>query len=454
SDDGLEDSDLSQRIKIPKLWKDLWKVNALGEEEAEVILEKNKINQNIPMLLRRMKSGMVDRGDLVTPIAEVIFAGHCLADNGTEFRDHVEYLSRASSLFEQTDCARGTVELLLDHRSWIRQLNDWRPRSYNPEKQFRSLAQHLLAKFEVPMFMDQAWTKANQTHQEWFKHVAGGKNISTARGFPKSMTKRAAHFFMQAPPQYSITDAIRYGQILSLGGDRRLCDVVIETRLGQTLEHDDFWLTVLRFFVRNPMLDPLWIGPIIDYIHYRRFEPILEAGEDGLLEERPPLQPDFSISGRSVAALLRMVQVWHGELANAEDSELRWAPSGISGFNLEANSEADLFDILRRPTQAGEPIDINNHWRIRELLSSAELIAEGKNLRHCVASYARSCHQGQCSIWTLELQSELFRERRVTIEVNPKTRHIRQVRGLKNRYATDEEKRVIKLWSVREDLIY
>ena len=58
-------------------------------------------------------------------------------------------------------------------------------------------------------------------------------------------------------------------------------------------------------------------------------------------------------------------------------------------------------------------------WAIRELLSSDELIYEGRAMQHCVRTYARSCYAGRASIWTMETEDEEGRDKVLTIEVSP-----------------------------------
>ena len=72
-----------------------------------------------------------------------------------------------------------------------------------PAEQFGSLARHLLARYDVPAFLDAAWrdglTAEGVRHQGWFKHVGRGENIRTADDLPIPMTKRMAHHFLQTP---------------------------------------------------------------------------------------------------------------------------------------------------------------------------------------------------------------------------------------------------------------
>ena len=183
------------------------------------------------------------------------------------------------------------------------------------------------------------------------------------------------------------------------------------------------------------MLDRAHVGPIVDYIWNRRFEPVIEYivrdGAQGReLVERAPEQPNFSMRGRTVGALLRVVDVWHGELAgNQNRPMLHWAKSKNDDFEFTEGS-----------------IDDRRTWTIRELLSTEELITESQRMSHCVASYERSCVQGKCSIWSVELLSMNKFEPRLTIELGHPDGEIRQVRGKFNRRPNNEEVAILSRW--------
>jgi hypothetical protein len=93
-------------------------------------------------------------------------------------------------------------------------------------------------------------------------------------------------------------------------------------------------------------------------------------------------------------------------------------------------------------------------WSISELLSSNELIAEGRQQNHCVATYTRSCYSGSTSIWTMDVQMGVQgdggREKKLTIELHKPSKTIRQIRGLRNRLATPAEMDIIARWAAKE----
>ena len=351
------------------------------------------------------------------------------------------YLEANSDLLKEATYIRGFAALVNHHESWIRPLEAWRVKKHNRDRQFSELARHLLAAYEVPLFMDSAWFNGNGAHQHWFKHIGAGQNIRTARDIPIPLTKKMAHHFLKAPKHYTVEEALRWGQVHALGGDRYLVDALRQTRLTESFNNDDFWLNVIRFFIANPMLDVSHVHPIIDYIWNQRYENQRVFVERGVVREMGPAQPNFSMRGRTPETLLRQVEEWHRQLGrlgkDVKSGELAWPGSQIGEFHyLEGNEKIQNMKI----------------WSIRELLSMDELIDEGRVMQHCVRSYGQSCHIGRSSIWSMEIEDENGRRKILTIEVAPREKVIRQVRGKRNRSATPKEKDLLERWAAREGL--
>lgn len=407
---------------------------------------RSRIHRNPHKLITRACAGEVGPEDIDRPgWREFLQAIHNSRPD-RESRDALARLlltvhDRAGFLFETTSFGGRSYRFvnalirLNDRRGqWIRPLTNWRPDSHNRDRQFSSLARHLTARYDVPRFMDSAWFRSDAGAyqlRDWFVHIGAGKNIRTA-STPVALTKRQAHFFLQAPDHYGIENAIRWGQVHALDGDARLADAVCGTAIGESFENDEFWATVLCFFVANPLLDRRHVGPIVDYLNHQRFITREVVTGPGIVEQQPPPQPNLTMRGRTAESLLRHVEKWHGELARTVVAAKAWfRASGIRG--LEAKTGKD------------------GVWRIRELLSGAELIEEGRRMRHCVATYAESCAAGECSIWTMERQTRDGLEKRQTIEVN---RHgvIVQSRGCQNCLPTQGEFDVLRRWSRESSL--
>ena len=106
----------------------------------------------------------------------------------------------------------GLAALARHSEDWVRPVAEWVPPSHNPRKQFHHLACHLLARYDVPTFMDAAFFTSQMPeaglHQAWFKYIGSGKNIRTA-DLPVALNKKSAHCFLAAPADLSIAHALR-----------------------------------------------------------------------------------------------------------------------------------------------------------------------------------------------------------------------------------------------------
>jgi hypothetical protein len=103
----------------------------------------------------------------------------------------------------------------------------------------------------------------------------------------------------------------------------------------------------------------------------------------------------------------------------------------------------------------------NRVWVIQELRNNHELMNEGRKQRHCVYSYVHWCSIGRSSIFSMRVYRKVvagylddgpliwdrsYELDRITIEVSSR-RTIVQVRGLQNRSATQDEKKILREWA-------
>ena len=94
---------------------------------------------------------------------------------------------------------------------------------------------------------------------------------------------------------------------------------------------------------------------------------------------------------------------------------------------------------------------VTTTWKIEALLSRRAVYREGRDMRHCVASYADRCAAGECSIWSLKASVGDLVMERLTVEVS-RDRVIMQVRGKCNAPAGREALDVLRRWAKRENL--
>ena len=343
------------------------------------------------------------------------------------YQDVLKHRNLCRSGGEYRSARQGLAALAHHHRRWIRPPEEWTStveRNGKPQRidQFSSLARHLLATYQVPTFLDEAWFAERSDEacqrQQWFIHAGSGGSVRDL-DTPVHLTRRMAHEFMLRNNRESIAHNLRWIQVLGLGGDQVMARAVQSTRLGRHLDDDEFWSTVVLFLAGNPMIDPTLVGPVVDYIHHMRFAPQRIVSEGGGVEEAPPPQPNFTMKGRSATKLLRQVEAWHGHLARVKDVVFQsWQPGGLRPFDLEEENQ-----------ELG-----SCRWTVRELLSSWELAAEGSAMGHCVVSYSDQCADGHTSVWSIGLQrnGEENREGVLTVAVDPGRRLVTQARGRHN----------------------
>jgi len=215
---------------------------------------------------------------------------------------------------------------------------------------------------------------------------------------------------------------IRYAQVKAYDGSVGLANSLCQSLLGQRfhLGQEEFWATVIQWFCNQAMMEYSMVGPAIDFIHNQR--ELVDGG--------------YSIKGRTATSVIRAMEQWHRVLAKVKDKTgTAYTPSGyIPGTWVTHKTMPD-----------GVKIPIAT-WEVTEVLSSKALIAEGRDLKHCVYSYSTNIKNGLCSIWSLKENGK----RRVTIEV--RSGSVFQARGSCNMPATGKQKGIIKKWAAKNGI--
>jgi hypothetical protein len=273
--------------------------------------------------------------------------------------------------------------------------------------------------------------------QRWYKHLGLGRNIRTAQ-VPIRLTRAMAHLFTQAPHHYTAIAALRWAQVRGLRGRESLARTIVGTRLGKVAENEDFWESVLHFFINQASVDLLHIGPIVDFLQHQKFEWREGVSPEGVVGKQPPPRPNSSMKGRTVASLLRQVQEWHKELGReTSGTSVSWRPSGFRDFRL---------------VQGSETLGNMRIWTIAELLSSRALFCEGRAMRHCVATHTGPCARRQTSIWSMRMENQRGRHRILTIAVDLVKRTIWEARRRCNRPPQPVERQLMEQWAEQEGL--
>ena len=415
---------------------------SIGGEKAGFEKRQHPLINYVSEIIRKASCGLTERKEIAH-----IFQ---ICKKSNIFDSPLNNILAGSSYTPENDLKKevviavNTIINLAKHRfNWVRDLELWKPKGITVEAQLYSLVNHLFAKYYVPDFMNKVWQNENKLYHEWYINIGNGENIRHQKGLPIPLTKKVAHYMMTAPASFSINQAVRWGQVLSMGGDQTIAMGVINTPLGNNFDNDEFWLTVIKFFIDNyPFLETLQYGPIYDYIINQKFINERRVNNDFGYDILPPPQPNFSMKGREPNVLLLNVQRWHNQLARTPVSygkSQSWNSCGINGYGVKKIIEK----IEKR---------IEQNYIIKELLSSNELWSEGKTMHHCVGSYSSHCCSGHSAIYSMSCESEGTITHLVTMEVNVKEKNIVQARGACNQKPTREDWIVINEWMLKRGI--
>jgi hypothetical protein len=322
----------------------------------------------------------------------------------------------------------------------IRTSAEWTGSDACWQRAIGSLAQHLIGKYAVPSFLAAAWYATDDAYgeakREWFVAHGAGATFRSL-DLPMRMTRKMEHIFLASHAHLGIECALRRAELLGLGATEELVQAVLATRLGTDVSNGDFWRTVWLFLIANASaIDPGQVGPMIDFIQAIRHDRVTVETPDGIVMRDPP-QPSFSVRGRTVRSMFRLMQDWHRNLG-VRNGGPAWAPSPLRPL------------VIEEPSQ--DPTAPPRMWHLMELTNGAQLRTEGSALHHCVASYSDRCWRGASRIWSLRVRRGEKVRHVLTIEVDMNRRAVVQARGWGNRRALGKPLQLLQDWSLRERL--
>ena len=321
-----------------------------------------------------------------------------------------------------------------------RAVADWTGTSASWRPAVCSLAQHVIGTYTVPAFLAASWYATDDPYagskREWFVAHARGASFRSL-DLPIDMTRKMEHIFLMSRDHLAIEHAMRRAELLALGAADELVRAVLATGSATDLGNGAFWRTVWMFLIANARaIDLAQVGPMIDFVQAIRHERVAVETPDGIVLRDPP-QPSFSMKGRTVQSMRRLMQDWHRSLGLANGG-LTWAPSPLQPMMIEEPSQ--------------DPSAPPSVWQMMELTNGAQLRTEGTALHHCVASYADRCWRGASRIWALRVHQGESVRHVLTVEVDMKRRAVIQARGWANRVASGKPLRLLQEWTARERL--
>lgn len=322
----------------------------------------------------------------------------------------------------------------------------WRPqlKTREPARLRLAAARHLFARYPVAEHLERIWIDANGLvpdevllRKHWYVVAAGGGSLYRA-GAGEWLSRKEVHAFLNPPGRLGFDAAFWLAIARSFSSDLGLALRIAHSKIAGTPRTQlAFWRVLARFYCANPTT----VEEMNDMLDY--------------LADCHRRDPGFALKGRTIASLGRQMRAWHRDLATiarieaarrrAEQARARaqgvFAPDA-SAEGSWSGAAIDDWSWISSPKDRSK----REEYRIVQLLTAADLVAETRAMHHCVASYAAKCIAGRASIWSLRRRAAGVTQRLLTIELDPQRRAI-QVRGFANRLARPDERKVLERWA-------
>lgn len=320
----------------------------------------------------------------------------------------------------------------------IRCYSRHRVKSYEEGKQVMQLVKHLFVKYPVPLFLYRAVLTERgeqlifgnavpknellerEQSLEWFYAAARGDSL--AKHMHGILSKKEAHWFLQAPSVNSISKNLFWAKCRAAGLPPKGCDFLTDRlcRGDWRKELGDRAESIIQFYATYWNAIGRWeLYNITDFVN-------------GMLRE-----PNFSFKGRTYKSMRELSNIWH---------------RGVHvGPLTQYKTWSRMFEFWEGKRK-GLLVQVG------ELTSNRELAAEGKVQHHCVYSYTRCCVHGDARILsmrfkTVSLDGHVGEEvSRLTLEVDPRMREIVQIRGRMNCGADEDQREWLRRWAADHGL--
>lgn len=314
----------------------------------------------------------------------------------------------------------------------FKKLENYKPKSKNPQKVAMDILNNYIFKYPVIDSLSSCFfDKSKQYHYSLDKHLnsdlkfavyqlSQGIKFKDINFFNNiNLTRKQIHFALNFNSKYNGLAHLRFAQIKDY--QQKIINAVMNnTNKTENFSQNESIFQDFLIYLNNQSLDMFetdQIMPLFDYVCFKKRQAVLD-------------NVTFNIKHHSLINLYHGMIEWHRSL-NSKNGTLEWEPSP-----------------LFKPLEIIKEKKINNFtetavYKIIELTNEKSLIEEGKKLHHCVASYAKKCHNGLCRIFSLRygLVDEKLKPLATIEVVNNKPV---QIRGRFNQEIIGEEYNIIK----------
>jgi hypothetical protein len=344
------------------------------------------------------------------------FSSKALAADKEVLKDILLYLNNNSLLFSDEEHIHSFYNMYQFRSDWRRDILKWKPLSKWGSEQVNELAFYLFCQYPVPRFLYKAFSERNNVlYIEWFIHIGTGHRIRDLKFMPIPFTRKMGHYFLQVPEKFTIMEAMRWAQVKGLNGDDQLAERIAYSWLAtKTYDDEKFWEAFIRIVVMGGMFDHEQLTQLIDYVREMKME-----------------NWSYTLKGRTLQSLLRQTNDWHQRSMIMRRIRL-WPSSGMNPYKAEQKNGMVIME---------------------ELTGSKLLVQEGRNMKHCVATYTQQCIAREIAIFSLRKYSlGILTETMATIEVNLSLRRVVQAKGRMNKKISDEARKHLDGWANKNHL--
>jgi hypothetical protein len=306
------------------------------------------------------------------------------------------------------------------------------------EKTINQFFEEALTRYETPHYIIHSFQNLNSIDLEVLMQALKGKNMRKHSVFNALPTKKEFTQLMQLKSSFlTVNDHffVRGLIYLKLKSDEEdeptdefqtnesaLISIFLkashtyENNPKKYLEDITFWKQGFELIV-NGMYDYLVfsITDCVDYLEYMKYQ----SGTE------------YSLKGRTSESLSRAIHHWHHHVFNEEHAHLKH-------MKWDKTEELDLHFSFEQ-----------NQYACIQLSSGKELIDEGRIMKNCVITYARSCANLYCTVWSFRTKRKVKFVPFLTVEVIDKT--IVQARSKANSLPSDKQIDILHDWAKRMD---
>jgi hypothetical protein len=332
------------------------------------------------------------------------------------------------------------VRMCAYEANWIRAPEEWlAPRQTDVKTIMRSLLAHVFVRFPVADFLYHAWQVRGDLRwreRDWFVQLAQGASWRDLQGLPRTVSRRALHECAQAPEDLSIAQGLRWGQVLASGGGRHLAREVVISRMAHDMTHDAWWSRLIQKFAAAGEKYARVYGLVAD-LFVEMFHQEQQEKVDRLLAL--PVKELTAHAWKywrdAAAALSLHLPEWQKRSVTHRECRLQ----------LSSMMRQCWHPMIPNSLQRSYPVRMGV-ISLRELTSAAELIAEGREMRHCVARHSVLCLRKERSIFSLIIH-RADEEERLTVEVCRETRKVTEIKGRWNRQPSAHAWTCLEQWT-------